>query len=108
MSEQVGQIPTKTRCRDMRRRYGITKKDRDRMLHEQEGCCAVCGAHYSCDIRHRGSSVLHVDHCHDTGKVRALLCSHCNRGLGHFMDDPQLLAAAAEYLTYWRLTHAVQ
>jgi hypothetical protein len=50
--------------------------------------CVICGA----------GGPLVVDHCHASGKVRGMLCSHCNRGLGHFRDDPELLEFAAEYL----------
>jgi hypothetical protein len=50
--------------------------------------CIICG----------DSGPLVIDHDHSTGKVRGMLCNHCNRGLGHFRDDPELLTFAAEYL----------
>jgi len=50
--------------------------------------CVICGS----------EEKLVVDHDHRTGKIRGLLCNHCNRGLGHFRDDPTLLEFAAQYL----------
>lgn len=50
--------------------------------------CVICGS----------EETLVVDHDHKTGKVRGMLCNHCNRGLGHFRDDPTLLEFAAQYL----------
>ena len=50
--------------------------------------CVICGS----------NGQLVVDHDHVTGKVRGMLCNHCNRGLGHFRDDPLLLEFAAQYL----------
>jgi hypothetical protein len=74
------------------RRYGITVDDYDRMLVAQNGVCAIC--RQPCLTGKR----LAVDHDHATGKVRGLLCSNCNQGLGHYCDEPVLLRAAADYV----------
>lgn len=74
----------------LRRIYGLTSACLQRMLEEQNNMCAICGTHVT-----RG----HVDHCHSTGKVRGILCNHCNIGLGHFKDSPAALQAAIQYLT---------
>jgi hypothetical protein len=58
------------------------------MLAEQNGLCAVCHA----------ATAVHVDHDHETGAVRSLLCFNCNGGLGQFRDDPVVLRAAADYV----------
>jgi hypothetical protein len=50
--------------------------------------CVICGT----------EEKLVVDHDHKTGEIRGMLCNHCNRGLGHFKDDPMLLEFAAQYL----------
>jgi hypothetical protein len=75
------------------RKFGITVEDYDRMAAEQNGGCAICGT-----TEPGGRGVFHVDHCHDSGKVRGLLCTGCNTGLGQFKDDPTRLLAAVEYL----------
>jgi hypothetical protein len=72
----------------LRRRYGITAEDADLMLERQGGLCAIC----------RAAPAAHVDHDHETGAVRALLCFNCNGGLGQFKDDPVVLRAAADYI----------
>lgn len=87
----------KTRERDPRgvqrknlmNNYGLTVDQWDRMLVRQGGRCAICL---------EPTYDLCVDHCHDSGKVRALLCAQCNRGLGMFADEPARLRAAAKYL----------
>lgn len=64
------------------------------MLAEQDGVCAIC----------KGTAVngygkrLSIDHCHDGKGVRGILCGNCNRGLGHFLHDPELLKSAIKYL----------
>jgi hypothetical protein len=69
-------------------RYGITRTERDRMAADQDGKCAICG-----DVE-----LLHVDHCHASGKVRGLICFRCNTLLGNAKDDPDILRAAIAYL----------
>lgn len=81
----------------LKKKYGITKEDYDRMLEQQEGQCAICGV-TSPGWPSIESGTFHVDHNHRTGEVRGLLCSTCNQGLGYFKDDPGLLSAAAAYL----------
>ena len=77
--------------------YGITETDYQKMLEEQNGVCAICGINAT--IRKGAHIRLSVDHCHDTGKVRGLLCNRCNHAIGVFKDDPTLLKKAMEYLT---------
>ena len=69
-------------------KYGLTEQELRDMLDESKGVCAICSR----------TDRLVVDHNHDTGVVRGLICHKCNRGLGHFNDDPSLLTLAAEYL----------
>lgn len=60
----------------------------------QQGRCAVCGAEPAA----RKGGRLQVDHCHETGVVRGLLCGLCNKGLGVFRDDVEFLRSAIAYL----------
>lgn len=74
------------------RRYGITLAQYNEMLESQGGVCYICKG--ACPTGRR----LAVDHCHTTGKVRSLLCTQCNKGLGNFKDNSDLLEKAIEYL----------
>ena len=63
-------------------------------LHaRQGGKCAICGTQYVLGLKR-----LALDHCHETGRIRGLLCGSCNRGLGLFRDNPERLRKAIEYL----------
>ena len=75
-----------------RKAYGITLAARNDMEMAQGHRCAICRKPSA------GKRPLGIDHCHTTGRVRALLCTHCNRGLGGFYDSPGLLRDAADYL----------
>jgi hypothetical protein len=73
--------------------YNLTLEEYDNMYMSQHGSCAVCKTHVT-QLNKR----LAVDHDHDTGRVRGLLCDNCNRGLGSFKDNRKLLEQAMEYL----------
>ncbi|WP_230690348.1 endonuclease VII domain-containing protein [Catellatospora paridis] len=77
-----------TREYHLRRRYGMTQEDFETRLAWQGGVCAICGA----------PDPEHVDHDHEFGNVRGILCFNCNGGLGQFKDNDQSLARAIEYL----------
>jgi hypothetical protein len=73
--------------------YGITLEEYERMLTEQNGKCAICGTETP-----RGIGKFHVDHSHETGNVRGLLCNNCNTALGLFRDSTSIMQSAIEYL----------
>jgi hypothetical protein len=72
----------------LKHRYGIGADEFDRLVREQGGVCAICGK----------PDPDHVDHSHDTGEVRGILCFNCNGGLGQFKDSTDALRDAACYL----------
>lgn len=72
--------------------YGLTPDQWSAILARQGGRCAICGTDEP-----KGCG-WHTDHCHETGVVRGILCTHCNSGLGFFRDNPAHLVAAIEYL----------
>ena len=78
----------------MKRNYGIDFSEYNKMLEKQNGVCAICGS--SPPDHHKKR--LNVDHCHATGRVRGLLCDACNRALGLFKDNPNLMLKAISYL----------
>lgn len=75
-----------------RRTYGISADEFDAMLDAQGGRCAICG------VQPERLASMHVDHDHEHGHLRGLLCLSCNQGLGQFRDDPSLLLRAVVYL----------
>lgn len=78
--------------------YGLSVDDYTNMLVRQGGVCAICRKPETTKSNNGYIKNLAVDHCHSTGKVRGLLCHHCNTALGKFKDDITLLEAAIKYL----------
>lgn len=76
------------------RKYGINSEQFEDLKRQQNGRCKICE-----NIATYGKGKkLHVDHDHITGKIRGLLCSNCNLGLGYFQDNRDLLNKAIAYL----------
>lgn len=85
-------------CRECRRSYkkdnyysiykSMISEEHLKNIREETKECVICGS----------VEKLVVDHDHKQNKIRGMLCNHCNRGLGHFRDDPMLLEFAAQYL----------
>ena len=83
----------KLRRRGEMKKYGITSERYDKLLASQKGCCAICGTMDTGAFKY-----FSVDHNHDTGKVRGLLCSRCNLVIGQARDSIQVLGHAIVYL----------
>ena len=94
VSKNYYKDPSKSRNGDLKRLYGITLEDYDRLLIEQKNLCAICGT----DKPGGKHNTFQVDHCHSTGNVRGLLCKSCNIALGEFKDDIDILHKAMLYL----------
>ncbi len=86
-------VKVRNRKSKLKRAFGLTVQQYDEMLVAQGGRCALCGSDFP-----GGRGRFVVDHCHDTGKIRGLLCNLCNVGLGALRDSPQLLQKAIHYL----------
>jgi hypothetical protein len=84
--------PEVGRADHLNRAFGLTLDEFERLLAAQSGGCAICGS------RSRGNISLHVDHDHESGLVRGLLCVRCNNGLGQFKESFRLMSRAADYV----------
>lgn len=83
----------------LKKKYGLTFEDLEKMLRDQDNKCAICGK----ELFLHGASVdynkiARVDHDHKTGEIRGLLCDSCNIGLGKFRDNTDYLLSAISYL----------
>jgi hypothetical protein len=76
---------------DVKKNYGLSSEIIEQLERWQKGKCAICRTPFM-------FKTPHVDHCHQTGKLRGLLCSFCNSGIAHFNDDPRRIRHAISYL----------
>ena len=89
------EVKAQQRTYQLKHKYGLTIKEVDAMIATQNGLCSICGKL----PKGKGTqAALHIDHCHKTGKVRAMLCGNCNTALGHAYDDPVLLHKMIDYV----------
>lgn len=84
----------KGRVQKMQRRYGMSVEEYEFLLVSQNSVCYICK-----NPETRKNAInLSVDHDHESGRVRGLLCNDCNVGISRFKDSPELLVEAAQYL----------
>ena len=88
----------------LRRKFGIDHAKYLAMLEFQGSVCAICKA----DKPGGNCAVFHVDHNHNTGEIRGLLCSNCNRLLGYCHDNPDILRRAIEYIVVPQATEFIK
>jgi len=88
--------PTKRYGRAIKHKYGLTIEQYNALLLAQNNCCRICIRPFT----ERGSNndAPVIDHCHTTNKIRGLICHRCNKGLGAFEDNVQILYNAISYL----------
>lgn len=90
-----GKSKTKEQYRkaDLKKSYGITLEEYDKMFQEQGFVCKICNR-----PKPEGAQNFHVDHCHTTGAIRGILCPSCNHLLGNARDNIEVLDNAIKYL----------
>ncbi len=86
------EIRIKKRRKQLLDQYNLTEDQFNKMIISQNNLCAICNNPQT------GNRLLAVDHCHKTGKVRGLLCTKCNNGIGNFNDNIEILNKAIHYL----------
>ena len=82
----------------LQKTYGITLADYNKMLGQQNNVCAICQKPETSLTKLGRTKQLSVDHCHDTGKIRGILCTKCNWVIGFINEDTEALRRAIEYL----------
>ena len=94
--------PLTRKAYKLKHKYNLTLERYNNMLIEQDDRCPICDEPLVEDVFEKNvkgvSNKPHVDHCHETGRVRGLVCKGCNLILGYAKDDPNILYNAIDYL----------
>lgn len=85
--------PYLSRLEVLRNKYGLSEEDYESIRDVQKGRCAICG---------KSLEPPCVDHCHETGRVRGLLCVGCNTAIGQFKDDVEVMKKAIDYIEFYK------
>ena len=93
----------RTKAYHFKYKYGITVEQYNEMLEKQNGVCAICFKEETHKSRSGNVVPLAVDHSHETGAVRGLLCHACNVSLGNVRDSIEVLENAIAYLRKWEV-----
>lgn len=89
----------KTKDINLKRKFGISLDEFNKMVKEQDNKCSICKREEKViDHIQKTIRALAVDHCHETGKVRGLLCTKCNLALGCFEDNLSIMLEACNYI----------
>lgn len=94
LREARAKDPQRFRDYDLRSRLKLPPGTYQRLYEAQKGKCAICET----EKLQVGKFRLHIDHCHETGHIRGLLCHNCNVGIGNLRHDEKIMRAAIEYL----------
>lgn len=97
MEKQPEKFKRNIKNSNIKKLYGITYSEYEKMVLIQENKCAICGKEPDLK-KYRACHSLAIDHCHKSGMVRGLLCNKCNRALGWFEDSSVILEKALKYL----------
>lgn len=91
--------PDYNHARNLQRRYGLSVDEYQTLLANQNFACPICEVEISNTIEYKGKRPVAVDHNHETGDVRGILCSMCNLMLGHARENTSILYRAIVYLS---------
>jgi hypothetical protein len=101
--KRVIQMTPERRRKKALNRYNVTPEQYEQMLADQHYVCAVCGQpEHRINPYSKQVAPLAVDHDHNSGEVRALLCHDCNTGLGNLHEDPDRIMALYKYILYFK------